>query len=707
MYYLLATGVLFMLAITSQAAEWTPPTVELPKDLKHPYVACTPDELARIKAAYAGEGRKHEIVAGIIEKAKAATTRPLVFPPRGGQHNQWYQCDACQIALQTLDDTHHQCPKCQKVYTGEPYDDVIFARKHRANLRSARDAAWAFAITGQKPYAEFAARVLKGYAERYRKYPYHSNGPPGSTPGKTGGHLAEQTLDESSMMALDIAPAYDLIYDALTADERKDIEDNLIRPMLENIAKHKAGKGNWQTWHNAAFITGGAVIGDVVWVKRAIDDDGNGFLDQMKISVSKDGMWYENSWGYHFYTLQALVAITEQARRLNLDLWHNPTMKAMFTLPIRYTMPDGNLPRYGDDVNSSALKQQGLMALAANAYGDEALKQTVASITLESILLGIKPTPNSKPVIEGSEVFDGAGHAILRTRGEAGLAAAITYGPFGGFHGHFDKLSFVFYGYGKELGVDPGRAASQAYRLPILKNWYRATVSHNAVVVDGRSQEGAAGKLLGFSSNDSYALAWTHCSGAYKGIDHKRLLLLTPTYLLVVDDLLAGHDARFDWVYHNRGTAVKSSAADKAGEIAEPYTGNEFLQNVRTGRSNGPIAVDFNGDVSLRLLAAATKGAEVVTADGPGKSVEERIPMAMITQRGKSAQFIVALEPHAKDQQPKVTAVEVEEVGGTPPVIVIKHAGGIDKVGRTAKSIQIHSAGKLVLEANLPTEVSN
>jgi len=91
-------------------------------------------------------------------------------------------------------------------------------------------------------------------------------------------------------------------------------------------------------------------------------------------------------------------------------------------------------------------------------------------------------------------VFEDAGHAILRTRGPAQLTAALTFGPYGGFHGHYDKLSFVFFGFGRELAVDPGRARSQAYRLPIHRNWYKATIAHNAVLVDGKSQKHCPGR---------------------------------------------------------------------------------------------------------------------------------------------------------------------------------------------------------------------
>ena len=36
------------------------------------------------------------------------------------------------------------------------------------------------------------------------------------------------------------------------------------------------------------------------------------------------------------------------------------------------------------------------------------------------------------------------------------------------------------------------------------------------------------------------------------------LLLLTPTYLLVVDKPAGDEDRRFDWIYHHRGQSASS-----------------------------------------------------------------------------------------------------------------------------------------------------
>lgn len=157
----LATGTA-CLAGSLSAEPWKAPSVErLPS--QHPVVACTGDELARLQAAYRGRGPQHDLVAKVVTAATRSISRPIDFPPRGGQHNQWYQCDRCQISLKTLDASRHECPQCKTVYSGEPYDDVIFSKVHSRNLGDMEDAAWAYALTGDEKYAAFAAKVLLGF----------------------------------------------------------------------------------------------------------------------------------------------------------------------------------------------------------------------------------------------------------------------------------------------------------------------------------------------------------------------------------------------------------------------------------------------------------------------------------------------------------------------------------------------------------------
>ena len=585
-------------------------------------------------------------MAAVVTRAEQALAQPLAFPPRGGQHNQWYQCEHCQMGLKTVDDTHHKCPTCGKIYTGAPYDDVIFERQHYTNLRNLSAAAWAYAITGRPEFAAFAAKVLLGYADRYENYPFHSSN---LKQDKSGGHIFEQTLNEAQFLATEIGPAWDLVRDseAFSPADRQTVRASLLLPMLQTIAGNSVGKSNWQTWHNAAFIWGGAGLDDATWIRRAVEDPANGFIYQMQASVTEDGMWYENSWAYHFYTLSALVTTAEGARRLGLDLWSHPRLKKMFTLSATYAMADGSLPRFGDDVSTRAAGQWNLNECAYRASNDPALRPLLTETPIwESVMFGRKPDRRLPPAPRSSEVLRSAGHAILRTGGEAGLSAAVTFGPYGGFHGHFDKLSFVLFGFGRELGVDPGRATSQAYRLPIHRNWYKATTAHNAVLVDGQSQQPAEGKLEFFDSTNHSTAVTVSCDAAYPGVKHRRMLCLTESYLVVLDDLSADQEHRFDWLYHNRGTGVRCDDVKQDDVAPNPIVGLEYIKNLRVGKTDANIKVQFdmNGLTTLLALAGAP-GTEIRTGDGPGASVAERVPLTIVTRRGKAVRFAAVIQP--------------------------------------------------------------
>jgi hypothetical protein len=651
------------------------------EDRTHPHLACTSEELQRLRHAYRGQGREHEVVARYVREAEPFVDEAIVFPPRGGQHNQWYQCDECETALKTIDATHHRCPECRKVYTGHPYDDVVFSRQHGRNLGRMETAAWAHAISGREQFAEYAARVLLGYAQRYRQYPYHSASLETASGWgrKSGGHLYEQTLTEASAFATRIGPAYDLIHDSgvLSHKQHEQIRNGLLLPMLENIGRNEAGKSNWQTWHNAAMLWGGALIEDPAWIERAIADDDNGFYHQMQVSVSREGMWYENSWGYHFYTLKALVIMAETGRRLGIDLWGHERFAKMFTLPVYYTMSDGSLPRFGDDVNSSVRRARHLFEPAYQAYKDRRMLAVLRETpSFQTVLLGRSvKTEASLPPLE-SVVFGDAGHAILRGDGPAKLTAAMTFGPYGGFHGHYDKLSFVFFGFGRELGVDPGRARSQAYRLPIHRHWYKATLGHNAVLVDGQSQKPATGKLERFEQGDGYAAVVASCDQAYAGVNHRRLLLLTGEYLLVVDDLQADRDRRFDWLYHNRGRRLACDIARDDADLANAFPGSEYIRQARRGATDDEVRVSFIDDeVNTHLTVAAQNATTLTIGSGVGASVTDRVPMVMLARTGRAVQFAAVLEPVQRSGKARVAEVGLARRNATLTVAVERREG--------------------------------
>ena len=158
-----------------------------------------------------------------------------------------------------------------------------------------------------------------------------------------------------------------------------------------------------------------------------------------------------------------------------LDNKRNRTDIFLAEMPIEYAMPGGSLPRFGDDVNATVRHAGAYLEFAYHAYRDPAWKAHLATgPSWDSVMLGrsVERTP-AAPALT-SRVFPSAGHAVLRTRGDARLAAVLTFGPYGGFHGHYDKLSFVFFGQGREnfkkVADDAEIGFSENGRFPILVN---------------------------------------------------------------------------------------------------------------------------------------------------------------------------------------------------------------------------------------------
>ncbi|HEX5052144.1 MAG TPA: heparinase II/III family protein [Planctomycetota bacterium] len=662
------------------AQDWQPPAaaelVPRPRG-DAPVLACTAAELANLRAAFA---RGDRAVTSRVDRARERLSAPVSFPPRGGQHNQWYQCDRCQRALVTVDDTHHRCPGCGQVYSGPPYDDVVFSRQHGANLQRAADAAWAFAIAGERALAGDAAAILLGYADRYEQYPYHSNDRDPTRARDSGGHLEEQTLSEASMLVREIAPAVDLTWPTLDAAQREHVLQHLVRPMVANIAKCKRGKSNWQSWHNAAMFCGGLLLGDAGYMQRSVLDARNGLLFQLRSSVAAEGMWYENSFGYHNYTLGALCAHADAARVAGIDLFGHPVLQRMCLLPARYVMADGKLPRLGDDVDSSPRQAAAALEAAFAATHDERLRAVLGTTaTWDSVRHGRDVSAPVPATVLGSEVFRSAGHAVLRSQGPARMSALMTFAPFGGFHDHFDKLSFVWHAFASERGVDPGRARSQAYRLPIHAGWYRATLAHDTVVVDGHSQRESGGELLAFESSPGFSAVAARTSKAWRGVEHSRCLLLTDDCLVVLDHLSGDGEHTFDWLYHDRGPAAHCAAAASAPGEALGVDGEQYVHWLGAGSSEEQIEVAFTGGpVSTALRVAAGGPTTIRLGTGPVQSVDDRVPFVLLRRRGARATFAAVLQAATRGHEVDLTGVrcETDPLGTT---VAVERGATVDR----------------------------
>ncbi|MBL8230105.1 MAG: heparinase II/III family protein [Bryobacterales bacterium] len=516
------------------------------------------------------------------------------IPPEGGQWWHHYVCPVHGVRLAYSPPNTHRCPIDSRQFTGWPYDQVVYYERHGMLGTTARDLGLAYQLTGRIQYAQGAAAILKEYAAKYPTYALHDIN---NRTARSGARMGAQTLDESIWL-IAIAWAYDLIRNsgALTAEDQRTIERDLIRASAATVRGNDMNISNWQSWHNAGMAAAGFTLNDADLIRHAIDGP-SGFRFQMQRSVVDEGFWYEGAWGYHFYALDALTQTAEMATRNGIDLWtQEPVLTSLFRTPMRLMFPDGSLPMFNDTGALNLFSQSNLYETAYRRAPDPSFLSILNRGRGRGALLWgaeeLPPVSNASGQAQKSEIFESAGFAVLRTP-SSDHTVMMKFGPHGGGHGHYDKLGIISYANGGPMAHDPG---TQAYAAPTHATWDKTTVAHNTMVVDEQQQREAAGKLLWWQVGEGFSAVSADAGPAYPQARLTRTLVNTGRYLLDISEATATDSAShtFDWVYHNPGTVKTDLALAPWNEFGRA-NGYQHLTGNRGATVNEPWKLTFDG----------------------------------------------------------------------------------------------------------------
>jgi hypothetical protein len=584
-----------------------------------PRLLLTPDDFSRIESRTNTEPWAAAVRDGIVQGATTWATdhaaryglTTWVMPPEGGQWTLWYVCPTHGVYLTAKGPGQNRCPVDDRNYTGWPYEQVIYMRRHSDNAASARDNALAYRFTGNLDYAKAAAKLLLAYADVYLKYPIKDTN--NKINATSGGRVSAQTLDEAIWL-IPMAWAYDLIADSgvLDASQKTHIEQDLLREAVRVISRNDAGVSNWQSWHNAAIGAVGYTLNDRTLITKAIDGT-SGFRFQMRESVFDDGFWFEGAWGYHFFALDPLVQLAEMAARDNTDLFSAPALRKMFEAPINFALPDWTLPAFNDSGTANVLSYDRLYEVAYNRYKDPLLAVVLGTRSRgrDALFWGSDSLPDAVASTRGAEYFPASGNVVLHTR-NSDHTVIFKFGPHGGWHGHYDKLNFVSFARGGMMAVDPG---TQSYAAPTHTTWDKVTLAHNTVVVDEKTQNEATGSLQYFLNTPWVSAATADAGAAYKQASLQRTLVLTSNYLLDITTAksLDGASHKFDWIYHNYGAASsdmamqpytalpKSEGYQHLTQVTATTTDNLWQANFdMSGAANAAYGSTYNSKTGIR-----------------------------------------------------------------------------------------------------------
>jgi hypothetical protein len=620
-----------------------------------------------------------------------------VPPPEGGQWLHWYVCPDTGRHLEFRPPDQNICPDTGKNYAGYPYDHVVYQLRNDDLAEAAVTEGLAYRFTSRSEFATKAATILKQYAKLYPTYALHDNQ---GKESPNGAKAYSQTLDESIWL-IKLAWTYDLIRgaDVLTATEKQDIEQNLLRASAETVRKaRKEPTFNIQSWINGGIAAVGYTLNDSALVNEAIDGP-IGFRHQMHEFVH-EGFWIEGAWGYQFYAMRPLTMLAQMASRKGVNLWkEEPSLLGLFHSPLGVVLPNGRLPAFNDSGSPDLYQEAYLYEVAYAATGDPALLTVLGHgprSNREALLFGVDRLPEVPPVHLKSMVFPEAGFATLRSS-TSDLTAVMKFGPHGGAHGHYDKLNFVLFSQGTTLAIDPG---TQLYGLPIHRQWDSMTIAHNTISVDQQRQVQSTGKLLNWHAEEGWAAVRADAGPAYVSATLQRTMLLTPEYVVIVDRCASsdGKPHVFDWAYHNAGKeTLLSPIAMQPNTSNATANGYQHLLHVLTGETSHDIDLQFVADPSkskqdndnnsavasareqassvpigtpqqrevasdLHLLAAP--GTQVLTGEAPGPDLRINVPFVIVRRAGTSVTFasvITTPTHHAASQNTLITLKQLDD----------------------------------------------
>lgn len=585
--------------------------------------------------------------SGTLEKLKEAVEdfgkHPLRVPETGvGNWTLYYYCPDCSVQLVFDPDIQeeHRCPVCKKVFHGEPYEGAWWGFMHMENYNGAFRLGLLYLLTGGEAYGRKAVEILMEYARYYEGYEIH-----GDIPYNGPGKACAQTLDEAVLLRT-FAMTCDLVGDLMEEQERHTVETHLLIPGAEFLLENRHRQlHNHEVIINSAVAVIGLLLGREEFVHQALYEP-YGLLDQLEKGMLPEGMWFEGSFGYHFYALTSFFAYEKFAIHSPHSHIHHPNYRKMMDVLLPYLQPDGQIPMMNDTTyghNSSSLY---LYEFAYRELKSARMLQILKRLydgqerdNLEALLYGAEDAKLCQPISAEAEpscyhtAAGGSGHTVLR--GDNGRFLLFKHDTYGGEHDHYDRLGISYQAYGKPIAADFG---TTGYGAVMHYGYYKNTGSHNTVVIGEENQSPAACRLTRFEVVDGITYVEAVCDWTapykmpdsftivqwkeenYRNVTMVRKLAWAEDWFAELFFVQGADEAlTTDWVMHiggsRQGQALDEPIDKEAGFSDKiPYC---YLKEVVMARETGQTVQHYtDGDVHTDLYSYVPEG-EVYMAKGP------------------------------------------------------------------------------------------
>lgn len=488
----------------------------------------------------------------IIDSLKTLVDNRLHFPMEApmleGGHSHDYFCPIhnLQFVFDYSKPTAHYCEHCKKYWSNINKINWAWVNiLHNRNKDFLNACTYLYLATKNERYVHNIKYLLLDYALKYPTYMVHNIRR--EQVQRESGKMYGQSLDEA-VFADYAARAYFTAKPFMSLHEIKQIENGYLRPCAELLLRQNSG-GNWQVWHNSGIIALGVALANDTIIDVALNNSKYGYHKLMELNVLDDGWWSEGSPTYHFYPLEAMLLSADALRCRNINLYDNKLYK-MFVAPASAVYNNLQFASHNDGWYGESLSR------LANLYEVAAIRFNSPYFRDVLSLIYSKDVRNSTEALLSSEDFSQTKTNLKRQstnfpQSGIGVLCAgdntvvLKYGPHGGGHGHPDKLSISIHDGEKEIVSDLG---TTAYGVPDYRRWYRRTLSHSTLSVDGKDQKAVTGQLIRFEPYKDGGFIETTCTGAYENVEMNRSLLLKENKLIDIFTAKSPYKHTYDYV---------------------------------------------------------------------------------------------------------------------------------------------------------------
>jgi hypothetical protein len=193
--------------------------------------------------------------------------------------------------------------------------------------------------------------------------------------------------------------------------------------------------------------------------------------------------------------------------------------------------------------------------------------------------------------------------------------------------------------FGTIFGLDPG---SINYGAPLHGEWYRSTIAHNTVCVDGQLQGNADGELMAWDTNGAVIRFEGAANRVYSGVSLVRKLELTTGELVDTFSCTSDNQHRYDWAFHSRGKLTTSlDLQDSRPGVLGSTNGYQHISKVRQASTEQDWWARWEHEgCSLELKVKGSPETTVFIGEGPGRTADERV--ALVIARRTTSKTVFA-----------------------------------------------------------------